>query len=362
MADIAKTPQGKRASIKRASKKARKNMRRLDNKALSDLDRIYRESARQISADIAAAAAVDGHVRLESMRALLNQVENRIDQLSGEMGRQLSFGFEQAAAHGSAPFAAAVEASALMQVNHDAVQFVRNFIAEDGLQLSDRIWRIDQHGRDVVGSAIKQAVVQGHSASQAASDFLSRGEKIPADLLAKMRKADAARVGREAGRALLHDDGSPRFNAMRLFRTEINRAHGEAYQAAAFEHPDTVGTRFLLSPNHRQQDICDMHARVNRYGLGPGVYPKGRNPWPAHPNTISFTEVVFSDEVTDADKAGKEDRIAFIKQQPAGLRSSMLGGQKKRAAFDAGHITESSIATPWRVIKKKLERKGINTT
>jgi len=357
---IADTPQGKRASIKRASKKARADLRRLDAQALADLDRAYREAARQIAADIEAYAGSDGRVGLNALRQLQAQVETRIVQLAEERNRQLAFGFDQAAAAGSAPFAAVVDAGVLMQVNHDAVQFVRHFMAEDGLQLSDRIWRIDRHTSEVVGSAIEQAVIQGHSASQAADDFLRRGERIPADVLSKMSKADAARIGREAGRALLHDDGSPRSNAMRLFRTEINRAHGEAYQAAAFEHPDTIGTRFLLSPNHRQQDICDMHARVNRYGLGPGVYPKGKNPWPAHPNTISFTEVVFSDEVSASDKSGKETRIDFLKKQPPGLRASILGGQKKRAAFDAGHIPENAIATPWKTIKKRLERKGVN--
>jgi len=360
MAEIAKTPAGKRAAIKRASKRSRADLRRIDAKALNDLDTIYRQAADNIAADIAAAAAGDGHVRLEAMRQLLNQVETRISQLSAEMDRQLSSGFDQAAAAATVPFNAVVDAGVLMQVNHDAVQFVRNFIAEDGLQLSDRIWRIDRHAREVVGQAVQQAVVQGYSASQAADEFLKRGDRIPAELLAKMGKANAARISREAGNALLFADGSPRYNAMRLFRTEINRAHGEAYQAASFEHPDTIGTRFLLSPNHRTPDICNMHARVNRYGLGPGVYPKGKNPWPAHPNTISFTEVVFADEVSKADKAGKQTRPDFLKAQPPGLRASILGGQKKRAAFDAGHIPESAISTPWKTIKKRLERKGVN--
>jgi len=360
MADIAKSPAGKRASIKRASKKARADLRRIDARALADLDKTYRQAAANIAADIEAAAAGDGHVRLEAMRQLLNQVETRISQLSAEMDRQLSFGFDQAASSATEPFNAVVDAGVLMQVNHDAVQFVRNFIAEDGLQLSDRIWRIDRHAREVVGQAVQQAVVQGYSASQAADAFLQRGERIPGELLTKMGKANASRMGREAGKALLFDDGSPRYNAMRLFRTEINRAHGEAYQAAAFEHPDTIGTRFLLSPNHRTPDICNMHAHVNRYGLGPGVYPKGKNPWPAHPNTISFTEVVFADEVSKSDKSGKQTRPEFIKAQPPGLRAAILGGQKKRAAFDAGHLPENAIATPWKTIKKRLERKGVN--
>jgi hypothetical protein len=74
---------------------------------------------------------------------------------------------------------------------------------------------------------------------------------------------------------------------------EINRAHGTAYLKGAEAHPDCVGTRFLLSPSHPEHDECDLHASANLYGLGPGVYPPGKTPWPAHPNTLSYVVAVF---------------------------------------------------------------------
>ncbi len=45
---------------------------------------------------------------------------------------------------------------------------VRRFVAEDGLQLSDRAWRLDRHARDIIVNAIEMAVIQGHGATQAA--------------------------------------------------------------------------------------------------------------------------------------------------------------------------------------------------
>jgi len=103
-----------------------------------------------------------------------------------------------------------------------------------------------------------------------------------------------------------------------------------------------------------------MHASVNRYGLGRGVYPKGKTPWPAHPNTLSFTEVVFEDEVTDEDTAGKEDRIAWLKKQPATVQWSVLNSRKKRAALVKDLLKENQIGTPWKVLKKRFIKQGID--
>ncbi|AZR60628.1 hypothetical protein ELB75_11835 [Eikenella corrodens] len=44
-------------------------------------------------------------------------------------------------------------------------------------------------------------------------------------------------------------------------------------------------------------DICDEHAAADLYGLGQGVYPVDECPWPAHPNTFSYTEAVYRDEI-----------------------------------------------------------------
>ena len=350
---------GPKAAIKRASKQARSQMRRLDARATSQLRGAYVQAADHIADDIKTAASGDGSLQIDVLQQLLEQVNARLDALSNIRGDQLDAALSDAAGLGAAPFAEVVAPELLASVSHDAVQFVQHFIAGDGLQLSDRIWRIDRHARDVVGNAIQQAVIQGKSAADAAQQFLQRGEGVPPELLAKMSKADAGRIARDAGHALLSGNGNPTDNAMRLFRTEINRAHGEAYQAAAFDHPDVIGTRFLLSPNHPRTDICDMHASVNRYGLGPGVYPKDKNPWPAHPNTLSFTEAVFADEVSPEDKSGKETRIEWLKRQPVVNRESVLGSQMKRHALDQGHLTEGQIGTPWRDLKKAYARKGV---
>lgn len=58
-----------------------------------------------------------------------------------------------------------LESSAAMRITDESIRFVRTLIAEDGLQLSDRIWRLDRHARDVATNAIEMAVIQGHGAT-----------------------------------------------------------------------------------------------------------------------------------------------------------------------------------------------------
>jgi len=41
-----------------------------------------------------------------------------------------------------------------------------------------------------------------------------------------------------------------------------------------------------LSSKHPKTDICDYHAQVDLYGLGPGVYPKADAPKPPLPPAL----------------------------------------------------------------------------
>ncbi len=352
------------ASIKRASTKARNNMRRLDRRLAAQLDQSYRDAVDDLQSYLAERADDQNTLRLEVMQDLLAQAEVRLAQLEAGRNGLLDEGLLNAAGYGVAPFAEDVASigANLSKVADDAVRFTVSMVAEDGLQLSDRLWAIDQGARETVANAIQRNIIQGHSASQAALEFMTRGERVPPELIRKQGLANADRIGRILGAELMTGEGNAYANALRVFRTEINRAHGEAYQAAAFEHPEVIGTQFLLSPRHPKTDICDMHARVNRYGLGPGVYPKGKNPWPAHPNTLSFVVVVFEDEVTPEHRRGKEDRIAWLKRQDPAAQSEILGSRSKQAALRQGILRESEINTPWRVLKKKYRRKGIDIT
>lgn len=353
-----------KAAIKRATFKAHRDMRRLDREALAALERQYRAAANDLRLAIEARAAQDGTIKLAVLRDTLDHVNGRLNQLSDARNSLLNQNMDAAALLGVRPYENAVINVSLISVAHEAAQFARAFVAEDGLQLSDRLWRLDRGAREAVANAIQQAVIKGYSGSQAAQDFLRRGDPIPSEIIADINAAHASGVAKSAAEALMGGDGSPYDNARRVFRTEINRAHGEAYFKASDGHPDVAGYRFLLSPAHPRPDICDMHASANLYGLGPGVYPSRAScPWPAHPNTLSFVEVVFKDEISAHDKQSKDpSRVAWLKQQPIYRQAAVLGGARKQAAFAAGVLRENEIATPWRVLKAKYARRGIDVT
>jgi hypothetical protein len=295
-------------AIRRATLAAQREMNALDAATLEELQQLYQQAADDIAARIEQYAGADGNVSLQEMQNVLAQVNARLKALSEARNALLNSSTAQAADLGVSPLTAAgtgaavgvagiLSSSEAAQTSNAALQVVRTLVAADGLQLSDRIWRIDRQARDAVVNAIERAVIQGQGAAQAAREFLAQGSPVPGDVLDKMNAANAGELGKETHWTMT-GDGSPMNNAMRLFRTEINRAHGEAYINGFLSLPGAAGVRFTLSPMHPKPDICDVHAAADLYGLGPGVYPTRETcPWPAHPNTMSYVVGVFKDEV-----------------------------------------------------------------
>jgi hypothetical protein len=351
-------PPDKQADIKRATARAQRDMDALDAAVTMDLLAIYRRAARDIEADILAAAGAGAVVRLEALQQLLAQVNGRLSALETARNSLLNTNLDAAARLGVQPFAGVGIDTA--RIAGEAADAVQSLVAADKLQLSDRIWRIDRGAREQVARAIESAVIQGHSADQAVREFLGRGQAVPAELAAKVGAAAPGGLARATGAALLRDEDNAYFKAERVFRTELNRAHGLAYEAGAAQTPGAIGLQFLLSPAHPRPDQCDLHASANLYGLGRGIYPFGRSPWPAHPNTLSYQVIVFEDEVTDADREGRESALDWLGAQDAATQTSVLGGRAKRAALVAGVLKESDIRVPWQELKARYARRGVD--
>lgn len=85
-----------------------------------------------------------------------------------------------------------------------------------------------------------------------------------------------------------------RYIADRIARTEISRAWGDGFFAEHLEDPDVIAFRWDLSSRHPVYDICDIHAKVDCYSLGKGVYPKNKFPVrPAHPHCMCLVTPVY---------------------------------------------------------------------
>ncbi len=358
------------ATIRRASQQARNAMRDLDAQAARDLLALYQAAADEVRAAIRARVGADDAVAREQLQGLLRQIEDIVTALGQRRDAAIGTAIERAAELGVRPYTAAgaaavgsgtavLDSAAAMRVHQEAVAFVQAFRAADGLTLSDRLWRLDQGAKEVLGRAVGNAVVQGWSGTRAAMDLAMRGQAAPADVARQVAGGKAGALVRMAD-LLTTGDGAELWKAERVMRTEINRAHGEAYMAGAEQTPGFAGFRFLLSPEHPAPDICDLLASQNVHGLGAGVYPdRERCPWPAHPNTLSFVVAVFDDDITDADRAGKETEMQALGRLAPDIRAGVLG-QTKATYFDAGLLrSKGMIRSPLRAVNARLTRQGV---
>ncbi len=341
-------------AIARASATARARLAVLDRATVERLLALYRDAADTLTAEISRYADGAGNLRLEVLRELLGQITAVMGGLRVASRTLLGETLLNAAELGAAVW---VTGPSITLLAETAVRFVENFIAADGLKLSDRLWRMDNGALQAVAETLRRNVVLGRDASRAAQEFLARGEAIPPELRARLGLDSAGRLGKTVADTLTTAPGNAYTNALRVFRTELNRAHGEAYQHGAGTNPDVIGMKFNLSPNHPRYDICDLHAKANLHGLGPGVYPVGQTPWPAHPNTMSYLTAVFRDEVSAADRAGRQAPLDWLRGLTAEQQEQVLGAAKANA-LRAGALNESDITTPWKHLKDGYERRG----
>lgn len=365
------------AIIKRASQQARNAMQQLDAGGVADLLEIYSRAADEVRAAIRARVGADEAVPREQLQGLLRQIEDIITRLGTERDAALTQAITEAAALGVRPYTvqgamavggvvgtsapAVLESGAAMKISQAAVEFVMNFRAADGLTLSDRLWRMDQGAKEAMTRAVANAVVQGWSGAKAAQDLALRGVAIPADVAAQVRAAKADKLVGLADLLTSSKSGAEPelWKAERVLRTEINRAHGEAYMAGAEQTPGFAGFKFLLSSRHPAPDICDLLAAQNLHGLGPGVYPtREQTPWPAHPNTLSFVVVVFEEDITEADRAGKETELQALQRLAPEVRAGALG-VTKAGYFDQGLLRRGMIRSPLRAVNARLARQGV---
>ena len=70
-------------------------------------------------------------------------------------------------------------------------------------------------------------------------------------------------------------------------------------------------------------------------------------------NTLLFVEVVFKDEVTVEDKAGKETPLQALDRLTPAQRIGVLGVNKHQV-FKDGILTQGMIKAPWANLQKRI--------
>ena len=164
----------------------------------------------------------------------------------------------------------------------------------DGLQFSSRIWRMDRDTREGINSTIMQDLADKKSAWQLAKDlesFLGAGKDCPRWTYARLNSVASVDKAKGDLSGLLSNDpvtGSGcggkgvSYNALRLARTEIQRAHHDANDNRMAAMPWIEQERIVLSGSHPEHDICDDVVAGGEDGKG--IYPKGTIKLPLHPH------------------------------------------------------------------------------
>lgn len=185
-----------------------------------------------------------------------------------------------------------------------ALQAAQGRVYGDGLQLSQRVWRLEADGLQRIRSTLATAMAERTSAADLADrleGLLGADQDMPRwaeerlyNMTATQRLAD--REGLLTGTAERAQGIA--YNALRLARTELQYANHAVTTEIAKHAPWVTGRWVRLSPAHPKIDVCD--------GLASGgPYPKDSNLLPAHPQCMCYWEEqvmstgVFKSQVAD---------------------------------------------------------------
>jgi len=182
------------------------------------------------------------------------------------------------------------------------LEIAAEFLYDDGLNISGRIWRMDRDARDGMNQVISLAVSEGKSAWQLAGEleeFLGADADCPrwtSTRLYKRSKKDIAAGDMTGLITNPNCDGQGvAYNALRLARTEIQKAHALATDRVMANSPWVEKEKINLSAQHPKRDICDDVVEAGEDGEG--VYEKGEIELPLHPNCLCYkTAVLMPDE------------------------------------------------------------------
>jgi len=171
----------------------------------------------------------------------------------------------------------------------------------DSLNLSARVWQVDREARDGMNAILLNGISSGDSAwniAQQLEQFLGANADCPrwtSTRLYGRTKSDIAAgdtTGLLSGNAC--DGSGVSYNALRLARTEIQKAHALATDRVLAAQPWVQMEMINLSPAHVGNDICDEVA--NGGENGDGVYPVGTIELPLHPNCLDYKTAVLMPE------------------------------------------------------------------
>ena len=180
------------------------------------------------------------------------------------------------------------------QRRDEALAAARQRVYSDRLNLSQRIWRLENGGLNDIRGLLSSAFVERTNAADLARRIeaqLGANQDLPRWTEDRLYRMDARQRARSTD-GLLRDPAQRRegisYNALRLARTELQYAHHAVATEIARHAPWVLKRNVVLSPTHPKIDICDELVSQN-------PHPKDAELLPAHPNCLCRYEDVVMD-------------------------------------------------------------------
>ncbi len=173
-------------------------------------------------------------------------------------------------------------------INREAVEILYARTFDDGLFLSDRIWKVGQASRQGLAKIVTQGFTRGlHYDDPRIAEQVRRFLQ-PARLGTKVRPTITREL--KDGTKFTFRQRPVSFDAARLLRTEYSEAFKQSSLLSAQRNPACTGERWVLSAEHPLIGCdCEDYAQHDE-GLGEGVFSLGNLPVTPHAQCLCTWE------------------------------------------------------------------------
>jgi hypothetical protein len=154
-----------------------------------------------------------------------------------------------------------------------------------------------------------------------------------------------------------------RYHVNRIAQTELDRARMDK-QAEEIMADDTIhAVNVVMSSTHPRTDICNLWSKQDKYGLGPGIYPKESAPKPPfHPHcrcVLHSKRLIKTDKAKDNPASERQYLGRVMREEGASKAAKIIGGRAKLAAA-LTNAPIDSIVNIHRPVPYRLGRVGDN--
>ena len=148
-------------------------------------------------------------------------------------------------------------------------------------------------GRDLKARCLDAAAGFAESIADAAASALVLGGPSASARTVEEYAAFGLRDKPRSRDAVDRLPDNPGWQAELLTISELNYAYNAGTRTSGEASGIYAGSRWMLSPLHKEIDICDDYANEDKFGLGAGVFPSGQEPCYPHPNCRCWLAPVF---------------------------------------------------------------------